>query len=190
MKIEVWSDYACPFCYIGEKRLQRALNELGNDIEVEFKSFELDPNASKEVISSTAERFAEKYGLSLENATKRIEAISLMGRNDGIDFKYLTTRYTNTFDALKTIAGECGLDAAEVEKFLASDEFAAEVRADEREAAAYGIHAVPYFVINGKYAINGAQPTELIAATLEKILAEEPDENFSGGMACDADGCR
>ena len=101
MKIEVWSDYACPFCYIGEKRLQRALNELGNDIEVEFKSFELDPNASKEVISSTAERFAEKYGLSLENATKRIEAISLMGRNDGIDFKYLTTRYTNTFDALR-----------------------------------------------------------------------------------------
>ena len=101
MKIEVWSDYACPFCYIGEKRLQRALNELGNDIEVEFKSFELDPTASKEVISSTAERFAEKYGLSLEDAIKRIEAISLMGRREGIDFKYLTTRYTNTFDALR-----------------------------------------------------------------------------------------
>ena len=101
MKIEVWSDYACPFCYIGEKRLQRALNELGKDIEVEFKSFELDPTASKEVISATDERFAQKYSLSLDAARKKIEQISLMGRNEGIDFKYLTTRYTNTFDALR-----------------------------------------------------------------------------------------
>ena len=101
MKIEVWSDYACPFCYIGEKRLQRALNELGKDIEVEFKSFELDPTASKEVISATDERFAQKYGLSLDSARKKIEQISLMGRNEGIDFKYLTTRYTNTFDSLR-----------------------------------------------------------------------------------------
>ena len=101
MKIEVWSDYACPFCYIGEKRLQRALDEVGKEIEVEFKSFELDPEASKEVISTTDERFAQKYGLSLEDARKRIEQISLMGRREGIDFKYLTTRYTNTFDSLR-----------------------------------------------------------------------------------------
>ena len=102
MKIEVWSDYACPFCYIGEKRLQRALDEIGDkNISVEFKSFELDPAASREVESSTAERFALKYGLTLEAATERIEQISRMGRDEGIDFKYLTTRYTNTFDALR-----------------------------------------------------------------------------------------
>ena len=101
MKIEVWSDYACPFCYIGEKRLSRALTEIGKDVEVEFKSFELDPTASKDVISATDERFAQKYGLSLDAARKKIEQISLMGRREGIDFKYLTTRYTNTFDALR-----------------------------------------------------------------------------------------
>lgn len=102
MKIEIWSDYACPFCYIGEKRLQRALSELDDkNIRIEFKSFELDPSADKKVVSSTPERFAEKYGLSLEAAKERIEQISLMGRREGIDFRYSTTRYTNTFDALR-----------------------------------------------------------------------------------------
>ena len=224
MKIEIWSDYACPFCYIGEVRLKKALQQIPAQIEVEFKSFELDPTAPREVVSSTQDRFAEKYGLSLDDARARIEAISEAGRAEGLDFKYLTTRYTNTFDALrltkfahvrghdeiieklfdayftknlelsnvdvlKKISAECGLDVAEVEKFLASDEFAAEVRDDEQTAAAYGIHGVPYFVINGKYAISGAQPTEIITATLRKILAEELDEKFFDGMVCDENGC-
>ena len=113
MKIEVWSDYACPFCYIGEKRLARALEEVGDkNISVEFKSFELDPEASRNVESSTPERFALKYGLSLPAAKERIEQISLMGRREGIDFRYATTRYTNTFDALRLtkLAQERGHD--------------------------------------------------------------------------------
>ena len=224
MKIELWSDYACPFCYIGEVRLKKALKKIPAQVEVEFKSFELDPTAPREVVSSTENRFAEKYGLSVEDARARIESISEMGRAEGLDFRYLTTRYTNTFDALrltkfaqarghdeiveklfdayftknlelanfdvlKNIAAECGLDVAEVEKFLASDEFAAEVRDDEREAMAYGIHGVPHFIINGKYSMNGAQPTDFIEESLRKILAEELDEKFFDGMVCDADGC-
>ena len=102
MKIEIWSDYACPFCYIGEKRLERALAEVGDkNISVEFKSFELAPEAGSAVESTTPERFALKYGLSLAAANERIEQISLMGRGEGIDFRYATTRYTNTFDALR-----------------------------------------------------------------------------------------
>ena len=100
MTIEIWSDYACPFCYIGEAHLSKALRELDDkNIAVEFKSFELDPSADVKVVSSTAERFAEKYAMSLTAATERIEEISRMGRDAGLDFKYLTTRYTNTFDA-------------------------------------------------------------------------------------------
>ncbi len=221
MKIEIWSDYACPFCYIGEKRLQRALAEVGDkNIVVEFKSFELDPTASREVTSETAERFALKYGMSKEAATERIEQISLMGRREGIDFKYLTTRYTNTFDALrltkfaqekghdeiitklfdayftknlelsdfavlKKIAADCGLDGKEVEEVLNSERYAAEVRADEMEAARLGIHGVPYFVIGGKYGLSGAQPPEILKQAINDALA---DENFSG-MTCGADGC-
>ena len=102
MKIEIWSDYACPFCYIGEKRLEKALAEVDNDnIEIDFKSFELDPTASNEVVSDTVDRFAIKHGMSKEDAAHRIEQISMMGRHEGIDFKYASTRYTNTFDALR-----------------------------------------------------------------------------------------
>ena len=102
MKIEIWSDYACPFCYIGEKRLEKALAAIPDkNIEVIFKSFELDPTAPKNVTSNTVDRFAEKYGLSKTEAAERIEQISQMGRAEGIDFKYASTLYTNTFDALR-----------------------------------------------------------------------------------------
>jgi len=221
MKIEIWSDYACPFCYIGEKRLAKALAEVGDkNIKVEFKSFELDPAANNEVTSSTPERFAEKYGLSLAAATDRIEQISRMGRAEGIDFRYSTTRYTNTFDALrltkfaqekghdeiitklfdayftknlelsnhsvlKKIAAECELDGKEVEDVLSSKRYAEAVRADELEAAQLGIHAVPYFVIGGKYGLSGAQPSDVLKRAITEALTEE---NFNG-MTCGADGC-
>lgn len=101
MKITYWSDYACPYCYIGEKRLETAIDELGlkEDIDIEMRAFELDPNASYEIVSRTDERFAVKYGLTLNAARERIEGISLLGRREGIDFKYIDTQYTNMLDA-------------------------------------------------------------------------------------------
>ena len=225
MKVEIWSDYACPFCYIGEKRLEKALAQIdgGDKIQVEFKSFELDPTASKICEGTTVDRFAKKYGLSLDDAAENIENISRMGRAEGIDFKYASTRYTNTFDSLrltklaqerghaeiitkffdayftknlelsnhdvlKKIALECGLDEKEIDDVLSSDKYAAEVRADEMQAASYGIHGVPYFVINEKYALSGAQPTGTIKQTLEEILREEAVENLDG-MTCGVNGC-
>ena len=101
MTIKIWSDYACPFCYIGEKRLEKALSQIDSEFKIEFKSFELDPTASEKVTSSTVERFAKKYGMSIDDAAQRIEQISMMGRREGIDFKYISTRYTNTFDSLR-----------------------------------------------------------------------------------------
>ena len=101
MKITYWSDYACPYCYIGEKRLETAIDELGlkEDIDTEMRAFELDPNASYEVVSRTDERFAVKYGLTLDMARHQIEKISILGKNEGIDFKYIDTQYTNMLDA-------------------------------------------------------------------------------------------
>lgn len=101
MKISYWSDFACPYCYIGNERLKKAIKDLGieNDVEFDIYAFELDQNAPKDVTSTTVERFARKYGLSNEDAEKEVDNISKLGIEDGIDFKYATTLYTNTRDA-------------------------------------------------------------------------------------------
>lgn len=101
MKITYWSDYACPYCYIGEVRLKKAIKTLGieDKVEIEMKSFELDQTASKKVKGPTTDRFAKKYGLSIEMAKEQIEHISELGRAEGIDFRYASTLYTNTMDA-------------------------------------------------------------------------------------------
>ena len=101
MHIELWSDFACPYCYIGEARLRRALRELKaeRDVVVTMKSFELDPTADREATTTTPERFARKYGLSLAAATAQIEHISQLGRDEGIDFRYASANYSNMLDA-------------------------------------------------------------------------------------------
>ncbi|MDE6810050.1 MAG: DsbA family oxidoreductase [Muribaculaceae bacterium] len=101
IKLTVWSDFACPYCYIGETRLERAIDQLGltDDVEIDYRAFELDPTAPKEVTTTTPERFARKYRLSVDDAVKQIDHISELGRELGIDFKYATTQYSNTRDA-------------------------------------------------------------------------------------------
>lgn len=101
MTLTIWSDFACPYCYIGETRLQRAIEELGlqDKVQIDYRAFELDPTAPKEVTTTTPERFAMKYRLSVPEAKAQIEHISQLGREVGIDFKYMTTQYSNTRDA-------------------------------------------------------------------------------------------
>ena len=101
MKITYWSDYACPYCYIGEARLKKAIAEIPelNDVEIEMKAFQLDPTAGEHATGDTQTRFAHKYGISMQEAGQTIEHISQMGIAEGLDFKYATTLFTNTMDA-------------------------------------------------------------------------------------------
>ena len=101
MKVMYWSDYACPYCYIGETHLKKAIENLNltDQVEIEMLAFELDPGASRTYTGATVDRFAKKYGLSVAGAQERIDGISRMGRDAGLDFRYAETRYTNTFDA-------------------------------------------------------------------------------------------
>ncbi|MDU0348700.1 DsbA family oxidoreductase [Actinomyces sp. MRS3W] len=112
MKVTYWSDFACPYCYVGETRLHKAIDSLGltNDVEVEMKAFELYPDAPREVQGTTLDRFARKYRLTKAAASQRIDSISAMGRAEGIDFNYATTRNTNMLDAhrLTKLAHELG----------------------------------------------------------------------------------
>ena len=230
MKITYWSDYACPYCYIGEARLKKAIAnvpELG-EVELEMKAFQLDPTAGEHPESDTQTRFAKKYGLTMEHAGRSVEHISKMGREEGLEFHYAETQFTNTMDAhrltklaqsngdpalaqrvvdalfhayfgenkeladkavLYQIGVSCGLEEGEVKALLDSDLYRDEVILDEREAARYGIHAVPFFVI-GKQGLSGAYPVEAMEQVLREALETLPPEPPAQGMQCGPDGCR
>ena len=100
MKISYWSDYNCPYCYIGITRLNKAIDELKyDDIKMDIHSFELDPNASKTCQSTTLERFSEKYNMSIGDAEKEVEKITKWAVDEGITMNYETAPFTNSRDA-------------------------------------------------------------------------------------------
>ncbi|MBE6026548.1 MAG: DsbA family oxidoreductase [Clostridiales bacterium] len=99
MRIQYWSDYACPYCYIGETNLRHALDELGVSYVFEMKAFELNPYAKKSARGDIVAMFAAKYQLNLEDAQKRVDSINEMARAAGLEFDYAKVFHTNTFDA-------------------------------------------------------------------------------------------
>lgn len=210
MKVEIWSDYVCPFCYIGKRRFEAALAQFPHrdEIEVVFKSFELDPNAAREGNPSTAEMLMAKYGMSREQVEANLANLTEQAREVGLDFRIAEAVQTNTFDAhrlshyaadhgkmnelaerllkahftetknlgdretLADLAADVGLDREQVLDMLASGEYADFVRAEEEEAQRLGIRGVPFFVIARRYAVSGAQPTEVFLQALEAAWAE------------------
>ncbi|ATA58635.1 uncharacterized protein ywbO [Geobacillus stearothermophilus] len=232
MKIEVWSDFVCPFCYIGKRRLEQALEPFPHreDVEIVFRSFELDPNAPNETPLTIHEIIANKYGISLEEAKRANADIGRQAEAVGLTFRFDTMKPTNTFDAhrlaqyanekgklqdvverlfyayfteskrisdrnvLLAIAEAAGLDRTEAEEVLASGRYTQEVRRDEEEAAALGVRGVPFFVLNRKYAISGAQPVEVFRRALEKVWEEEQSRplqplSTDQGETCTDEGC-
>lgn len=101
MKIEVWSDFVCPFCYIGKRRLESALNqfEYKDEVELIFRSFELDPNSKKKVDGNINEIIARKYGISIEQAKASNNQIVAQAKDIGLNYNFDTLSPTNTFDA-------------------------------------------------------------------------------------------
>lgn len=99
--IQIWSDFACPFCWIGEKRLQDAIKELGveNEVKITYRAFELNPNAPIKSAGTTHELLSKKYGISEAEAKSRIEAIEKAGKDIHLDLKFSSVKHTNTFDA-------------------------------------------------------------------------------------------
>ncbi|KKB41600.1 2-hydroxychromene-2-carboxylate isomerase [Bacillus thermotolerans] len=122
MNIKVWSDFVCPFCYIGKRRLEQALEQFPNshEVTVEFKSFELDPHAPKEATKTVHESIAEKYGLSLEQAKSMNENVGHQAASVGLAFNFENMRPSNTFDAhrLAKFASEKGAEKVITEKLL------------------------------------------------------------------------
>jgi predicted DsbA family dithiol-disulfide isomerase len=210
MKVEIWSDVVCPWCAIGKHRFEKALARFAHrdEVEVSFRSFELDPDAPPEQEGDLADHLAAKYGMSRERAEAMNRQVTATAAEDGWDFHFERAHRGNTFDAhrLLHLAAECGvqdtmkerlfrgyftdgeaiadhaalvrlgseagLDADEAAAVLASDRYADAVRADERQAQAYGITAVPFFVVDQKYGVAGAQPPEALLQVLDTAWAE------------------
>ncbi|WP_410513925.1 DsbA family oxidoreductase [Paenibacillus sp. BR2-3] len=213
MKIDVWSDYACPFCYIGKRRLENALSQFPHrdKVEVVFRSFQLDPSAKVNGNKDIHDVLAGKYGMSRDKAKEMNEQVGEQARGVGLDFHFDTMVHTNTFDShrlshyasgqgkgaemserllrayftdslnlgersvLVSLAAEMGLDQAETAAMLESDAYIHEVNGDIEEGQRLGITGVPFFVINNKYAVSGAQPGPVFTEVLDTVWAEEQE---------------
>lgn len=100
MKIEVWSDFACPFCYIGKVRLDKAIEKSGKkDIELVYKSFLLDAMMENKQDGSPVENLAKKYGQSLERAQMMIDQIVAMAREEGLEYDFINLKERNMVNA-------------------------------------------------------------------------------------------
>ncbi|XID74690.1 DsbA family protein [Alkanindiges sp. WGS2144] len=120
VRIDIWSDVVCPFCYIGKKRLENVARDADIDIDVHWHSYELDPNAPASHGSSNTERLAKKYGKSVAEMEQFQRQMADMARDEGIDFQWQQAKSGNSFNAHRIIhlATSKGLGDATQEAFF------------------------------------------------------------------------
>ena len=232
MKIELWSDFACPFCYIGKKRFEQALEKFPHkdQVEIILKAYQLNPNAPKVMTKGPAESFAKGHGMTVEQAKQRFEMFVEQAKTVGLTYNYDAIQMTNSFDAhrlakwanqfgkeyevtdrimkayftdglniadsdtLGALAAEVGLDKTVALKVLKGKDYADQVQAEMTEAREVGVQGVPFFVLNRKYGISGAQPVEYFSQVLETLWEEEKPqfktvEGSKKGSYCDDETC-
>lgn len=235
MRIEVWSDVVCPWCYIGKRRLEKALADFpaADQVEVVWHSYQLDPSAPVGGEELSRDALARRFGgpAQVQQMFDRVEATAA---EEGLLFRLGQAHHTNTVAAhrvlhlaletggptlqgalkealldahfvksrnvgdpevLAEIAVAAGLDAERVAEVLGSSEYLQEVHADIAQAQAFGASGVPFFVVDGKYGISGAQPTEVFAGALERAWGERAPQltplgaDDTAAEACGPDGC-
>ncbi|MBN9152779.1 MAG: DsbA family oxidoreductase [Microbacterium sp.] len=213
IKIDVWSDIACPWCYIGKRNLETGLADAGRDedapeVEVVFHSFELSPDTPVDFDGDELDFLAVHKGMPREQVTAMLDRVTGIAAEAGLDYHFDILKHTNTvkahellhfakangrqhemaerlmaayftegrhvgrIDDLVALAEEVGLDGASVREALDSGRHLDDVRADQAQAAAYGINGVPFFVVDGKYGVSGAQPAEAFAQIARQVWAE------------------
>ncbi|WP_439593947.1 DsbA family oxidoreductase [Microbacterium sp.] len=214
IKIDVWSDIACPWCYIGKRNLENGLAAASADadaplVEVTYHSFELSPDTPVDFEGGEADYLATHKGISSEQAQQMLERVTGVAADAGLEYRFDLLQHTNTvkahellhfakeqgrqlelaerlmsayftdgrhvgqIDELVALAADAGLDADAAREALESGRFLAAVREDQAQASAYGINGVPFFVINGKYGVSGAQPAEAFTQIVRQVWDEQ-----------------
>ncbi|WP_427109839.1 DsbA family oxidoreductase [Lysinibacillus xylanilyticus] len=234
MQVEVWSDIACPFCYIGKRRFEDGLEQFvhKDQVQVVYKSFQLNENARTDMEYDAYDALSARSGMSREEAKTIHERVAKQAKAEGLDLRFDTLQLTNTLDAhrllhfaaehgknnevaellfkayfteckhvgshetLIAIAVEAGLDSKATAKMLVSDQFTDEVRVDHLEGNRLGVSGVPFYVIDRKYAISGAQPTNVFHKALEKAWNESQPltvlnpTSVEAGSVCENGVCK
>ena len=207
IKIDIVSDVVCPWCYIGKRRLEKAIDQLKEqvDVEFEFHPFELNPDMPKEgknqkehlinkfggearykQITDNVTNVAAEEGLNFNfdrqkispntrDAHRVIRYAKIEGKQAAVKEAFLKAYFEEGIDLSKkenvvTIAAKAGLNAIKVSYMLDSDEGLVEIELEERMNHQRGISGVPYFIINNKYAVSGAQPSEVFQKVLLEIV--------------------
>jgi predicted DsbA family dithiol-disulfide isomerase len=213
IKVDVWSDVACPWCYIGKRKLENAISAFSAEgsqtpIQVEYHSFLLNPDMPIDYEGSQTDYLAEHKGMPRDQVISMTERLVGIAASVGLKYDMEHMHMTNTVlahqllqyakiqgkqaemkerimsahfvearhvgraDVLAQLAAEVGLDRTEVTRVLESGEYLPAFEADIEQARAYGISGVPFFVIDGKYGISGAQNPETFVGAFNQILEE------------------
>ncbi|MBC7441131.1 MAG: DsbA family oxidoreductase [Ramlibacter sp.] len=208
IKVDIWSDVQCPWCYIGKRKFEAGAALFDGEVEVEYHSYELAPDTPVDFDGSPVDYLSQRKGLPLAEVEQMLERVTGIAESVGLHYDYDSVHQTNTvishellhyakahgrqldmkerllkayfidgrhvgrIEDLADLAAEIGLDRADVVRSLTANEFLAAVKADVAQAAAYGIQGVPFFVIDGKYGISGAQDPATFAQALSQAQAE------------------
>jgi predicted DsbA family dithiol-disulfide isomerase len=209
VKIDVWSDVACPWCYVGKRRLETALAQPGApEVEIEYHSFELSPDTPVDFEGSEIDFLAHHKGMAPAQVEQMLGQMTELAATEGLEYHFDTLQHTKTLLAhellhhakahglqvemkerllrayfteskhvghvedLVELATEVGLDADESRTALTDHRYADDVAADIAQARALGINGVPFFVLDGKYGVSGAQSPETFSAVLERVVAD------------------
>ncbi|MEH3154168.1 MAG: DsbA family oxidoreductase [Gordonia paraffinivorans] len=208
--VDVWSDIACPWCYIGKRRFEAGLAGFDgrDDVVLTYHSFELAPDTPAGFDGSEVDFLVRHKGLAAQQVTQMLAQVTQIAAGEGLHYDFDALRHTNTRKAhevlhlartrgrqldlaerlfsayftegrhlgddadLAALAVEAGLDGDEVRATLRDRVFVDAVDADIAQARAYGISAVPFYVVDGRYGISGAQPAETFTSALEQVRAE------------------
>lgn len=215
IKIDIWSDIACPWCYIGKRKFEAGAAAFAEqagtdapDVTVEYHSFELAPDTPVDFDGSEIDFLSTHKGMPAEQVRGMLEHVTGIAGQSGLDYNFDTLKHTNTVkahqllhyakahgvqaeakerllkayftegrhvgrvDDLADLAAEIGLDRDDVVRSLTADEHLDAVRADQALGLEYGIQGVPFFVIDGKYGISGAQESATFAQALDQVWTE------------------
>jgi len=208
MKVEMWMDFVCPYCCLGKAKFEKALENFSDkeNVEIIYKSFELNPDASKMFNGTMSELLSKQYGMTIEEIQENNERLTAEAKGLGLVYNLEKAMPVNTLfahrllqyakeigkdaelvsvifkayftdnknisniDTLVKISINAGLEEEVVREILNSDKYTDIVRADEKESQDIGVDVVPFFLINKKLTVAGAQSTETLRKALEKAL--------------------